>query len=377
MQTVNRQPQGIPSGGQFAHKTHAEVDISLGEPENAGADWGDVSNIQEGSRTPWGVAQYVSHPAPGIVQASAPGHGGVKLSPERNKTIPPALRRSSGWYEEDCEASIVGMHFPEAFPSSSMTAEDHEATVKEWFPDDWEKATGGTVTADESRVRAEQEWVEAHRAELVATSARMIDGEPDWVAVTVEPLGIEGSKRVLKVPADRYRDPALKEPHGRFEGRWVVPSDGFDDITPPPAPPKPPKPVFHGIDLSKATERQQSLIDRDLNQRWRGRDGTTRTLRDVLESEGFTDKTAIVEGGKRRFYVVTSDSSAFTVSKATWDALEAPDRRSEREKVAQEVRMAEDRQGSFRSWDDEVKNRERIRKLREKLKDASPDRPGD
>lgn len=376
MRTTFRQPGGRPEGGQFIEHAHAEADVSLTDPPGMGdEDWGDVFNVDEGSRTPWGAAQSTYYPAPGIVQVSTAGHGGVKLSPERNREVHPALRRRSGWYEEDCEASIVGMYFPEAFPSSSLSASDHEGSVKDWFPDDWESATGGTVTADESRVRAEQEWVEAHRGELVARSARLIEGEPGWVAVTVEPLGVEGSERVLKVPTGRYRDPALKEPHGRFEGRWVVPGDGFDDVTPPPAPPEPPKRAFHGIDTSKATDRQQSLINRDLNQRWSDGRGSVQTLQQVIDDVGLTHKTVIFEGEKRTFYVADPDNHVYAVSKATWDAVEAPDRRSEREKVAQQIQMAENRRGKLGSFDDERRNRVRISKLREKLKSANPDSP--
>lgn len=40
MTTTNRQPAGVPTGGQFATKSHAEVDISL-DPAN----WGDGEDL--------------------------------------------------------------------------------------------------------------------------------------------------------------------------------------------------------------------------------------------------------------------------------------------------------------------------------------------
>lgn len=46
--TQNRQPQGIPSGGQFASKTHTEVDITLDDPTDTATtpQWGRDLNIQ-------------------------------------------------------------------------------------------------------------------------------------------------------------------------------------------------------------------------------------------------------------------------------------------------------------------------------------------
>lgn len=72
-------------------------------------DWGHTG-VTVGSRTPWGPAQLVRGIAPGITRAFAPGHGGYKLSPERNRVIPAALRRRSGWYEEEDEAHIVAWY---------------------------------------------------------------------------------------------------------------------------------------------------------------------------------------------------------------------------------------------------------------------------
>ena len=77
----NRQPAGIPAGGQFAPGFHPESTLALGGDEpglTPEQSLGDVSNVREGSRTPWGTADWVSHVAPGAVQVSTAGHGGIK-----------------------------------------------------------------------------------------------------------------------------------------------------------------------------------------------------------------------------------------------------------------------------------------------------------
>ncbi len=73
-----------------------------------------------GSSTPWGRADFVDVLAPGIVNVSTPGHGGVWVAPHLNAEIHPVWRSDSGWYEEDCEAVIVFATFPEVFPQASQ-----------------------------------------------------------------------------------------------------------------------------------------------------------------------------------------------------------------------------------------------------------------
>jgi len=67
--------------------------------------------------TPWGFSDHAEEIAPGIVSYSTPGHGGYHLSEEREAQMHPALRKTEatycplGWYEEDCEAALVGLAF--------------------------------------------------------------------------------------------------------------------------------------------------------------------------------------------------------------------------------------------------------------------------
>src|SRR5690606_21685713 len=48
--------------------------------------------------TPWGASQLATIYAEGIVAHITAGHGGFRLSAERNAKIVPALRIASGWY---------------------------------------------------------------------------------------------------------------------------------------------------------------------------------------------------------------------------------------------------------------------------------------
>ena len=346
----NRRPAGTPSGGQFAPSAHAESSASLlvrDEPPTLAADLGDVSNIQEGSRTPWGRADWVSHTAPGAVQVSTAGHGGIKLSPERNKTIPPALRNASGWYEEDCEAGIVAWVHPDACPqaglSSAEVSESGRQTVVAYFPDEYEKATGEFVKLGQSYTRDSNIWRRAHANDEVAVSAIRSAKFSGFTEVTVRRGGSDPStERVLMVPSDEYNNAANHHPLGRYAGSFVAdPARHYADITPAAAPPEPPRPRYRGIDTSRLTPAQAYRANLELDYtRFRMPDGSAPTLREMVSAGGVTGKWRSTEYGSdgraRHTYYLSapaeaegadeSDSTyALDVSKATWDAVDAPD----------------------------------------------------
>ncbi len=77
--------------------------------------------------TPWGPVQLVREIAPGIIRYDTASHGGYRLSPERVAAMPKALREfcpwaGPGWYEEDCDWSLVAVAFPQFFPPAAVTA---------------------------------------------------------------------------------------------------------------------------------------------------------------------------------------------------------------------------------------------------------------
>src|ERR1700733_7454301 len=79
--------------------------------------------------TPWGRSDRCTELAPGIVFASTPSHGGFRLHPEMNARVPAEWRDASfngngrsGWYEEDCDWSLVALTFPELFSNADLVA---------------------------------------------------------------------------------------------------------------------------------------------------------------------------------------------------------------------------------------------------------------
>ena len=345
------------NGGEFGHhaKSNSSTDLG-GMNQDLGSDvndWGSVRNVQEGSRTPWGTADHVDHTVPGIVQAGTPGHGGVKLSPERNREIPPALRNASGWYEEDCESNIVGMYFPEAFPhylnSDDERRDAFEKSVRTWFPDQYEAATGTTVPFGESSEKDSVGYYADKQGEtlLYSTGAKEDPNFPGYVNVTTRIHG-EGTFTQHLVPLDGYAD-AQHFKHGAASVNAPLPA-GSIDITPPADPPKPPSPRYRGVDTSGLTEIQRYRADGELDKRWRNTDGEIFTLRSRFENGDVTGKTVMTENSKKRFYLSTSDvpegqassvSYVTQVSKAVWDAAEAPDERTEGQRLGQELEQAQ------------------------------------
>lgn len=367
----SRVPAGVRTGGQFATEARTESDVHLDEVEEPTRDWGALT-LAEGSRTPWGPAQNVYDIAPGIAEVSCAGHGGIKLSKERNREVPPALRNASGWYEEDCEAAIPMWAFHEEYAAHRQSA-DHGASdmgdpgyvlmtsaarVREWFPDAWTKATGQTVTAEQSRIVAEREFAAAHAGDHVTLSASRDADHPGMVRVTATPGGerptmgrswADVGAREFLVPEDEY------ETRGRFG--FVVDPDRHADVTPPPALPKPKAHRFtptvpDAVDRSRTmTPTAANRFTKDLNQRWRSADGKVRTLAEILATEGVTGRSAAMYGddGKVTYYLQQHEhegdrgGTVFPVSKATWDALadQVPDTRTASEVAGLEVQRAQ------------------------------------
>lgn len=91
--------------------------------------------------TPWGPSQNATKYGKGITMYGTAGHGGFKLSTKLNEKVNPAFRdpskpfgqnRAKGWYEEDCDAFIVIVTFPERFPAGWVTLAHN--TVKRYHP---------------------------------------------------------------------------------------------------------------------------------------------------------------------------------------------------------------------------------------------------
>lgn len=177
--------------------------------------------------TPWGRADFAYKYAPGVICYSTPGHGGIHLSTKRNALVHPAWRRADGWYEEDCEFSIVALTFPHLFLDKIAT---HHSSARDYFPDAYSEVFGVEIPVQESYVLRQRKFDADHANDYVTTAAR---GRASWVPsgkVGVSAT-LGGSRRgnsettYWLVDAERYTvrqgsyvvDPALDVRVGRID----------------------------------------------------------------------------------------------------------------------------------------------------------------
>jgi hypothetical protein len=348
----SRQPRGTSQGGEFSSSVNPESTLDLDEGDDLSMSYhfaGNVSNVQEGSRTPWGTADTVHHIAPGIVAVGTPGHGGVKLSPERNKKIPPALRNASGWYEEDCESYIPMMIHAGDMKQPGESAEDAhkraELGVINWFPDQYEKAFSTILPIGASSQKDKKTWYELHADDDIAVSARgWGDDLPEGMVVVSVCRGGRGERgqnlefsRDILVPKEDYDNPDFRHPLGKHNGSFVVdPSKNYKDVMPPRKLPSPPRHRYRGVDLSvyPLGSNNYQLARRGLGKQFRREDGAVESVKEIIDRGGIVGKSSMLKGNRRRMYYLQNacedegqsglDTYALEVPKALWDAVEAP-----------------------------------------------------
>ncbi|MCZ4587653.1 hypothetical protein O4328_28865 [Rhodococcus opacus] len=157
--------------------------------------------------SPWGAVQYGSVLVDGIITVSTAGHGGVRISAERLRQMPVALRLGRRrWFEEDCEAALVGVAFADELTLDDHRRESMAASVANWFPDKWEAHFGRTLEPGQSYVRDKENFEAATVNQLVADSA-LGDWHEDvpegMVGVTAHRRS-DGTRGRYLVAADRY-----------------------------------------------------------------------------------------------------------------------------------------------------------------------------
>jgi len=339
------------NAGRFSQKENS-APASLGTTTDA-RDWGSTG-VREGSRTPWGSADWVEQFGPGVTSVSTAGHGGLKLSTERNAVIPPALRNANGWYEEDCEVAIVGMFHPDLPWSRTSSAESFEERVKEWFPDQWEAATGGQIQPGESNKRDRAVFLAEHAGDFVATSAISSESDDSMVLVSARRAD-DGAEEQFLVPREEYK--------ARRAGDMPFLVDPSRHPKLPPAPqPEPARNLrrterirtdrISGSAISQAyidgvlTAAARDRVSSELDGRWQERDGRISTLRQIIERDPVF-VSAHEEHGRLSYRVVQeSDSGSrqvMKVSKATFDFLTAAgavDDRPASHRLQQEANVA-------------------------------------
>lgn len=350
------------NSSQFAEIRKTEVDGLNAAALTQDVYWGDITSVRPGSRTPWGAAQIVEYPADGIAVVHCDGHGGIKLSPERNKAIPKPLRAANGWYEEDCASAIVGWVHPEAFPhykdSDDERRDAFEKTVKNWYPDEFTKATGIRVSVDESSVlreRVKRKNIEAFRAEhaneFVSTNiiSDTLNDEwlPDGYRLTSATRDATGEQRYFLLPEHEavknsiIQQDVLIDPNRHIDVTDVV-NTKIDAERPYAGPENLPTVNDLGINYDNLTPAAAQRASEELGKRYRFDDGNggtvVETFAEHLERVGVKSKSIHHAGdGKSSPVVNLASGGCYEVKKATFDALTAlPDttRRTTREAIA-------------------------------------------
>jgi hypothetical protein len=162
-------------------------------------------DIPGGAHTPWGPSQGGTFYADGVTSHSTAGHGGFKLSAERNRKVHPMLRAAGGWYEEDESWAIVAITFPHLFTALERRCAS-QATKDSW-PDAWEAISCTILAAGESRSKDQRAFEEEHAADWIVVSAITSEqqkGFVECIATTGGQRGAGTEERRFLVPADEY-----------------------------------------------------------------------------------------------------------------------------------------------------------------------------
>jgi len=155
--------------------------------------------------TPWGGSQMAVVYAEGVVAHMTSGHGGFHLSTERNAKVHPLLRKDMLWYEEDCEWAIVAISFPDLFTAYERSMA--EKTIRNTWPDAWEKIRGRSLAEGESWARDRRAFDQRHAADYIVMSAILSDQRPGMTEVVAKIGGGHtrgGEERRFLVASDEY-----------------------------------------------------------------------------------------------------------------------------------------------------------------------------
>lgn len=164
----------------------------------------DRPTIRAGASTPWGMAQISRQFADGIVLHSTASHGGFHLAENANAIVHPLYRNDTEFYEEDCEWAKVAHAFPDLFTTYERRLADR--TLRDYFPDAYERVTGAILNGSQSHMRDRQEFENLHRNDWVVIAALNSDHRPGFVECIATLGGIRGEtgERRFLVPGSDY-----------------------------------------------------------------------------------------------------------------------------------------------------------------------------
>jgi hypothetical protein len=165
---------------------------------------------KENGHSPWGWIQSVTTIAEGIWFVDTAGHGGFKLSRKRQRQMPQALRLNGAWYEEDCEAFLVILGFPQCFKKEEV--EQAHKSVKNWFPGLYEEWSGKVIPVEESFKKREKLFYETHKEDYIVISAF-----GDWKeGIPKGMVGVVATKGGIRNASQRYFLVSQEEYHMDF-----------------------------------------------------------------------------------------------------------------------------------------------------------------
>ena len=165
--------------------------------------------IHAGTQTPWGKAQEVEYVTPWLTFVSTAGHGGYKVDRSHNGVIPEYLRKKGGWYEEDCDWSIVFsvledlikkdcFDFACEYNKKLFDSKIHLETFRNWYPIEYEMFFNVILKEGESYKKDENTWLEKNKGKWHVVSAiTLFDG---WCKLT---LCLDGNREHIRTPLER------------------------------------------------------------------------------------------------------------------------------------------------------------------------------
>ena len=162
------------------------------------------------ANTPWGPSQGATLYAEGVMLHSTASHGGFQLTPGRNFSIHPALRRLKGFYEEDAEWAAVAQGLPDLF--TSRERRQAEETIRNFWPEAWENIHGRQLMPGESRERDRQIFEQIHAEDWVVIAAVRSACRPGFTETTAT----RGGRRDAGAERRSFLVPAAEYDPGRF-----------------------------------------------------------------------------------------------------------------------------------------------------------------
>lgn len=184
--------------------------------------------IHKDSKSPWGKVQLAEYITPWLTRVHTAGHGGYKVDRSHNGVIPEYARRKGGWYEEDCEWSIVfstleSLIKETCFDFSKENCERifkencHKETFKNWYPQEYEMFFNVKLKEGESYIKDSKDWEKRSQNKWHVVGAGMVDNE--WCKLT---LCFNGEREHIRTPLARellvrkeeYKIGKLREKHG-------------------------------------------------------------------------------------------------------------------------------------------------------------------